>query len=257
MSKLEYLNPNDWSLHVINGESECAPEEWVLVPDGAEILIEMSKSNKPFYKNGFRSVWNDKSWVSTVFVEDNLKIWKSANVLWRRKMKEYLVERNGKYELVEAYHLDGGIEVPDKADCLTKVHGFLTFWDGDFKSKTIGHLDFWCDSEKHPNLLLNKKEYFDVGGVEVLWQRKPSLNDKYAEIEEVCQDSNVSNPKHYTSHPSGIQCIEITRHHDFSIGNAIKYLWRAGLKDSDNEIQDLEKASWYIQDKIKQLKGGK
>ena len=71
---------------------------------------------------------------------------------------------------------------------------------------------------------------------------------------------NVNSPKHYTQHPSGIECIEITRHHDFCTGNAIKYLWRAGLKtdpsmsDIDKEIEDLEKANWYINDKVKQLK---
>lgn len=70
----------------------------------------------------------------------------------------------------------------------------------------------------------------------------------------------VNHPKHYTSHPSGVECIEITRHYCFSIGNAIKYLWRAGLKaeqgmeDKQKEIQDLEKAIWYINDRIKQLK---
>ena len=89
-----------------------------------------------------------------------------------------------------------------------------------------------------------------------------SLNDQYAEIEQVRQQTDsppefkhdfVNHPKHYCDHPSGIECIEITRHHDFAIGNAIKYLWRAGLKDSDNEIQDLKKAVWYIQDKIAQL----
>lgn len=71
---------------------------------------------------------------------------------------------------------------------------------------------------------------------------------------KVAFNPSVEHPQHYTSHPSGIECIDITRHHDFAIGNAIKYLWRAGLKDSDNEIQDLEKAIWYIQDKISQLK---
>ena len=70
---------------------------------------------------------------------------------------------------------------------------------------------------------------------------------------------NVNHPKHYTSHPSGVECIEITRHYCFSIGNAIKYLWRAGLKkemgleDVDKEIEDLNKAIWYINDRIKQL----
>jgi hypothetical protein len=66
----------------------------------------------------------------------------------------------------------------------------------------------------------------------------------------------VNNPKHYKSHPSGVECIEITQHHDFCIGNAIKYLWRAGLKNSDNEIQDLKKAIWYINNKIKLLNNG-
>lgn len=40
----------------------------------------------------------------------------------------------------------------------------------------------------------------------------------------------VNHPQHYTSHPSGVECITIARHYCFTIGNAIKYLWRAGLK---------------------------
>lgn len=68
------------------------------------------------------------------------------------------------------------------------------------------------------------------------------------------------NPKYYKEHPSGVECIDIARHYCFSIGNAIKYLWRAGLKkeigihDTAKEIEDLNKAIWYIQDRIKQLK---
>lgn len=65
----------------------------------------------------------------------------------------------------------------------------------------------------------------------------------------------VNHPKHYTSDPSGIECIQITRHRNFNIGNSIKYLWRAGLKESNSDIQDLEKAIWYITDEIKRLKG--
>lgn len=63
----------------------------------------------------------------------------------------------------------------------------------------------------------------------------------------------VKQPKHYTSDPSGIEAIEITRWRNFNIGNAMKYLWRAGLKDSETEIQDLKKARWYIADEIKRL----
>ena len=62
----------------------------------------------------------------------------------------------------------------------------------------------------------------------------------------------VNHPKHYTSHPSGVECIQITRHMTFNIGNAIKYLWRCGNKD--NQTQDLEKAVWYIKDEINRLK---
>jgi translation initiation factor 2B subunit (eIF-2B alpha/beta/delta family) len=70
---------------------------------------------------------------------------------------------------------------------------------------------------------------------------------------------NVNHPKYYNEHPSGVECIEIARHYCFSIGNAIKYLWRAGLKkdasltDKEKEIEDLKKAIWYIQDRISEL----
>lgn len=73
--------------------------------------------------------------------------------------------------------------------------------------------------------------------------------------------NNVNHPKHYTSDPSGVECIEITKHRDFCIGNAIKYLWRAGLKqeegmtDNQKQIEDLEKAIWYINAEIEMLKG--
>ena len=70
-------------------------------------------------------------------------------------------------------------------------------------------------------------------------------------------DDPVNHPKHYTSDPSGIECITITRHRNFNIGNAMKYLWRAGLKDSDADTQDMEKAIWYIQDEIQRLKESK
>ena len=67
------------------------------------------------------------------------------------------------------------------------------------------------------------------------------------------QNDPVNHPSHYTSDPSGVECIEITRHRNFNIGNAMKYLWRAGLKDGNSDVQDLQKAIWYIQDEIKRL----
>ena len=61
----------------------------------------------------------------------------------------------------------------------------------------------------------------------------------------------VNNPSHYTAHPSGVEAIEITRHMNFNLGNAIKYIWRADLKG--NAIQDLQKAAFYINDEIKRM----
>ena len=61
----------------------------------------------------------------------------------------------------------------------------------------------------------------------------------------------VNHPKHYTEHPSGIECIEITEHMNFCVGNAIKYLWRAGLKGE--QIEDLRKARWYIDREIARI----
>ena len=61
-------------------------------------------------------------------------------------------------------------------------------------------------------------------------------------------DDPVNHPRHYTGHPSGVECIEITEHMNFCVGNAVKYLWRAGLKGDD--IEDLRKAAWYVQREI-------
>ena len=65
----------------------------------------------------------------------------------------------------------------------------------------------------------------------------------------------VNHPTHYTSDPSGVEAIEITRHRNFNIGNAFKYLWRAGIKNEDTHIEDLKKAIFYIQDEINRLEG--
>lgn len=64
----------------------------------------------------------------------------------------------------------------------------------------------------------------------------------------------VNHPPHYTSDPSGVECIEITRHRTFNVGNAIKYLWRAGLKGDDSKtVEDLRKSVFYINDEIARL----
>ncbi len=63
----------------------------------------------------------------------------------------------------------------------------------------------------------------------------------------------VRRPAHYTTHPSGIECIQVTEHMSFCLGNAIKYIWRANLKG--NPEQDLRKAIWYLERELSRLEG--
>ena len=62
----------------------------------------------------------------------------------------------------------------------------------------------------------------------------------------------VNHPKHYTRHPSGVECIQITEHMGFLLGNAMKYIWRADLK---NGVEDLQKAVFYLNREINKRNG--
>lgn len=66
--------------------------------------------------------------------------------------------------------------------------------------------------------------------------------------EDAALHDPVNHPKHYTEHASGIECIQITEHMGFNLGNAVKYIWRCDLKK--DAIEDLKKAIWYVQREI-------
>ena len=101
----------------------------------------------------------------------------------------------------------------------------------------------------------------------VITPEKPILNQKenvkykaYTIMNEQKTD-NVNHPAHYTwlKELCGIEVIDITRHMNFCCGNALKYILRAGhkkdasLTDTEKQIEDLNKAIWYIQDEIKRI----
>lgn len=75
------------------------------------------------------------------------------------------------------------------------------------------------------------------------------------------KEDKVNHPSHYNwlKDKCGVEVIDITRHMDFDLGNAIKYILRAGHKteqgydDKAKMIEDLNKAVWYINDKIKTI----
>lgn len=64
---------------------------------------------------------------------------------------------------------------------------------------------------------------------------------------------SVNHPSHYTQY-KGIEVIQLTEQMNFNRGNAVKYIARAGFKDSEVEIVDLEKAKWYIEREIERIK---
>ncbi len=64
---------------------------------------------------------------------------------------------------------------------------------------------------------------------------------------KIILNDSVNHPKHYTESPSGVECIQIVEHMNFNCGNAIKYVWRADLK---NGLEDLKKAAWYLNREI-------
>lgn len=65
------------------------------------------------------------------------------------------------------------------------------------------------------------------------------------------KDDSVHHPKHYNAHPSGVEAITVCEAFNFNVGNAIKYLWRAGLKG--DAVEDLKKAAWYINREVDRL----
>lgn len=66
-------------------------------------------------------------------------------------------------------------------------------------------------------------------------------------------EPDAINPAHY-KHYQGLEIIQLTEQMNFNRGNAVKYISRAGLKNPETEVEDLEKALWYIQREIKRVR---
>ena len=87
------------------------------------------------------------------------------------------------------------------------------------------------------------------------WQFLSEKPTDYLEMEtrHIAEKETVNHPAHYNQ-IAGIECIDVVKHFDFVIGCIIKYVWRAGLKQSTSKLEDLEKAKWYIEYAIAQEK---
>lgn len=61
----------------------------------------------------------------------------------------------------------------------------------------------------------------------------------------------VNHPPHYNQHPKGIECIDVIEENPFpNLANAIRYLWRVSWGGKFNDLEDLEKAKWYVEREI-------
>lgn len=92
---------------------------------------------------------------------------------------------------------------------------------------------------------------------QVMYVKKPVVvGEKIAvhqgQVVEPSEPEKVNHPAHY-AHPSGIEAITICEHHNFNVGNAMKYLFRAGLKDGSTAVEDLKKCAWYINREIERI----
>lgn len=93
--------------------------------------------------------------------------------------------------------------------------------------------------------------------------QKQIIAEEKEQLKVIANQSNdpVNHPNHYTwlKDQCGIEAIDLCRLFDFNIGNALKYILRAGHKKDavistkEKQIEDLRKAIWYLEDKIKQL----
>ena len=150
-------------------------------------------------------------------------------------------------------------EIEDFAKCINCGAGTWQFIARDVTTQYVSLSCVCCEHHEiaKPDLydklvrlgfILNPTEETDAA--------LQKLRDKLTGVTDV-----VNHPDHYTMHPSGVECIAITRWMTFNLGNVVKYIWRAGLKNEDENsslinkhIEDLEKAQWYLADEIARLK---
>lgn len=116
----------------------------------------------------------------------------------------------------------------------------------------LGPMKVWTDVVMHVG---DDRRWSTATGEQLPPYRHPAKLDlvhEYGVPDDVgVEHDPVNHPRHYTGHPSGVECIEITEHMNFCRGNAVKYIWRAG--DKGDEIEDLKKARWYLDREIARL----
>lgn len=246
----EYLRKNNDGEYILEVTNEREAQEphakhWIEVPKGCDYLVSVFGVNSFIEKSMIHKIKSNKSFKS---------------VLWQRdkeeNLKEYLIKSgDGKY-LLTHHDSIGAIEIPEGAIKATFCNGFLIFWKDNYS----WNIDGFNSKKWRENDGFDKYMEIYKNTVRILWQRhthpeelpfiddEPSLNDKYAEIENVRQDI-INSPIHYAD--STIECIDAMeammtpeQFIGYLRGNVFKYQWRYEKK---NGIEDLKKAQWYLE----------
>lgn len=121
--------------------------------------------------------------------------------------------------------------------------------------------EYWVYPEEEIERIVNTPDsrlvVYPVGQPYVIYDKskyKYELEDNSIKIVE--NSDNVSHPLHYANGWSnGAEVIDLTEHLSFCAGNVVKYVCRAGRKDPDKHVEDLEKARWYLDREIERVQG--
>lgn len=241
-------NDGEYILEVTNEREAQEPhaKHWIEVPKGCDYLISVFGVNSFIDSDMFAKI-------------------KTKNVLWSRKpMKEYLNKETHEFVRSSSELNDMWIEIPEGCNIITCENrkGNLIY----FHWKSLDSDEFFLKDEKiwsnNFNETLSDFIEKNEGDVVIIWSRHThpeelpfiddeplqSLNDQYAEIEKVRQDS-INSPSHYAD--STIECIDAMeammtpeQFIGYLRGNVFKYQWRYEKK---NGIEDLKKAQWYLE----------
>ncbi|MFI2909438.1 DUF3310 domain-containing protein [Streptomyces sp. PDY-4] len=93
--------------------------------------------------------------------------------------------------------------------------------------------------------------------IRYLWFKEGEVKADLGKSNPLGKTDAVNHPSHYTWLPNGIEVIDLTEHLSFNRGNAVKYIARAGRKNSATELEDLRKARWYIDREISRMENTK
>ena len=183
----EYLRKNSNGTYSYIGpvHTDHVHDLMIEIPTGAEKYIQLSGSNRSFYKNGFKEFWCSGKWLETVCNKENLKTWNGFPVLWQRnpepKQAEFLVKTDNGYVLQVLDENAGGadvVRIPDGAEIAILASGVVYFWKSHFFNG--GVYKDWVDMKEGWSASWYLK---NAPSAITIWQRE-TLNDQVASAEE-------------------------------------------------------------------------